>query len=230
MNRKRYVIVVAGASGCGKTALVKKITEKLRGTALFFDNYSHLLERNVLNESSNEDENQINPKQFTLTRMANDLQLLLAGKTIVEPLSGEEIRPRNYIIIEDPHGRERPDIGHLYDYVVLEDTPLEICLARVLMRVFGGKFFMKEQTKEFVLQDKADLIEKLSVFEKHLNGQYWTREKYIQVNSFVRKNADLIIDGLGSLDDIAELVIKKFKNFKTRMYQKRMNFQTINDL
>ncbi|MBN1330152.1 MAG: hypothetical protein JXA54_11820 [Candidatus Heimdallarchaeota archaeon] len=221
MKKKRFVITIAGASGCGKTALVKKIAEKIHGSALFFDNYSHSLERENLDENSDSSEKLFDPKLFTIPRMANDLELLLAGKTITEPLTGEGIRPRNYIIVEDPYGRERQDIGHLYDYVVLEDTPLEICLARVLMRVFGGKYFMKEGTKEFIPRDKADFIEKLEVFEKHLNGQYWSREYYINLNNFVRKNVDLIIDGLGSLEDITELVLKKFKKFKTKTSTKK---------
>jgi len=228
MKGKRYVIAIAGASGCGKTALVRKIAENIRGTALFYDNYSHLLENKPLSEKLENLESQMNPKYYTLPRLAEDLKLLLAGETIIEPLTGEEIRPRKYIIVEDPHGRERQDIGHLYDYVVLEDTPLEICLARVLMRVFGGKYFMKEGTRELVTQEKADLEEKITVFEKHLNGQYWSRENYIIVNNYVRKNADLIIDGLGSLEDIAELVIKKFKKFKTSITTKKMKSESKN--
>ena len=39
-----YIIAVSSVSGGGKTTLVKKIAEFLRGTTLFFDDYASVSE------------------------------------------------------------------------------------------------------------------------------------------------------------------------------------------
>ncbi|MFW9923127.1 MAG: hypothetical protein ACFFDW_07585 [Candidatus Thorarchaeota archaeon] len=199
MKEGNCVIAVAGASGSGKTELVKELAKDLNGAMLFFDDYSHLMEDT--REKNNT--GKIDPSKLRITRMVEDIKELLAGKMIKEPRSSRDIEPRKYIIVEDPYGRERTDIAPYYDYVILLDTPLDICLARVLLRIN----FWKTNNQEPIIDAK----EKLVLFEKHLNGTYWTRDYYIAINEYVRKNADIIIDGMQSIETIAKEVITKIK-------------------
>lgn len=172
MKKKNSALVIAGASGSGKTGIAEKLAKELKGAIMYFDRYSHLLEFTTLNGRKLEEKDGPNPNNFMITDMVNDLKRLKEGKIITEPLSRRKIKPKKYIIIEDPHGRERLDIRPLYDFVILIDTPLEICLARVLLRTFAGKYFMREGTGELISQEEANPKEKISVLEKFILGQY----------------------------------------------------------
>jgi len=211
MKKDCFVIAVAGASGSGKTELVKELARILNGSIMYFDNYSHLMEE-IEEEREEEGENgkeNPNPRKLRISQMTEDLKKLIAGEIIEEPKGGRIVKPAKYIIIEDPHGRERNDIGQYYDYVVLVDTPLELCLVRVLIRMNEGEYIQREKTGELIPQEKADPKEKLLILEKFINGTYWTREHYIAINNYVRKKADLILDGLSSVEEMAKEVKRK---------------------
>jgi len=210
LKNDRFVIVVAGATGSGKTSLVNKIAELLENsTIMYYDNYSHLM----LTIETNDERlnNETNPQAVIIPRMGEDLEKILKGKSIIDPKTKQIIQPKKFVVIEDPYGRARPDIGPNVDYVVLLDTPLEICLARVILRCFRGRMFTREDGSQ-IPQEEADSEEKIALIEKFLFGPYFTREFYLTHLELVRNHAEHILDGVKSIDEMAEEVVRKIHN------------------
>ena len=210
MTKNTFVIAIAGASGSGKSSIVREVAKSLGGAILYYDDYSQFQKWPETNGPNDEI---LNLKEVKLTKLVEDLQLLQNWQNVVNPRNGQEIKAAEYIIIEDPHGRERLDIGKEYDYVVLIDTPLEICLSRVILRAFAEKYFQKPDGT-VVLQEEGDPKEKLVILDNFVFGPYWTRDYYFNVNKIVRKNADLIVDGLGTIEEIAQEIVEKIKTRK----------------
>jgi uridine kinase len=75
------------------------------------------------------------PDQFiSITRLVNDLRSLRDGRTVVSPATDRVIEPAPWIILEEPWGRQRSEISSLIDAVVHIDVPLDISLARRIVR------------------------------------------------------------------------------------------------
>ena len=206
MKEKPFIIAIAGASGSGKTRMVKEVGRLLNGTTLNFDDYSHSME---WPKTIKPEEGVINLRDVKLTNLAEDIKSLLRGEKILDPRN-EEKHPTKFIVVEDPHGRERREFEELYDYIVLIDTPLEICLSRAIIRAFAGEYFAKING-ERVKQEEADPKEKLTVLDNYIFGPYWTRDFYESVNILVRKNCDLIVDGMGTIKEMAHEIVTNIK-------------------
>jgi len=217
VNTNPFVIVIAGASGSGKSSIAQEVAKLLNGAIIYYDDYSHLRE---WPEETGGSEGNRNLTKVKITKMVEDVGALKAGEKIIEPRNKREISPKDYIIIEDPHGKERKDIAKLFDFVVLIDTPLEICLARVILRAFAGKNFTRLNGSQ-VLQEEGDPKEKLMILDNFIFGPYWTREDYIKINNQVRKNVDLIVDGMSSIEKIAQEIIQKISKHRKEMPNKK---------
>jgi len=99
------------------------------------------------------------------------------------------------IVLEEPFGRERAEVADLIDFVVCIDLPLEIALARKLLRMLG--FFLAEQTPD--------------AFTKHLQFFLpWYIESgcelYRAMQQRVLRNCDLIADGMLPPDGLAYVI------------------------
>jgi len=166
-----YVIAVSGPSGAGKSTAVRNLVARLGdATALYFDDYEA---SSIYPDIAQWLANGADPNQFQTPQFSADLRALRAGKSA------------RVIVLEEPFGRERAEIADLIDFVVCIELPLEIALARKLLRMLG--FFLAEQTPD--------------AFAKHL--QFFLpwyiesgRELYRAVQQRVLRNCDLIADGM----------------------------------
>lgn len=164
------VVAISGASGCGKTTIVKKLAARFDCPALYFDDYveQSTYPKNMkswLNDGAN-------LSAIKTPTFINAIQKLLdQGKS-------------DYIFIEEPFGKEREPMRDLVNYVVLLDQPLEICLARVVNRSINNP-----------LADSLTLLPKyLANYQDHF------RDCYLQAVNQVRHNCDLIIEDSLSVD------------------------------
>ncbi len=92
-----------------------------------------------------------------------------------------------YIFVEEPFGRERNSISPLIDCVVVLDTPLDICLARIIKR------HLTCASDDVVLTIKNYL----GKYEDHM------RQIYIATVKQVKNNADFIIHDVASINEVA---------------------------
>lgn len=194
------VIAIAGASGSGKSTLVRAFAQRLKNTeTMYFDDYR--------------------PNYENLTK---DLQNLQRGNHITYPVDNRRIDAGKVIILEEPTGRSRKGMSDKIDFLVYINLPLEVSLARVLLRSIRqsededinafyetiGPQFEPKFTEEKPTKLMHILVWQLEMYlKKH-------RQEYLVDHESNLKDADLVVDGLKSLNqlilEITEKVISRF--------------------
>jgi len=153
-----YIIAVSSVSGGGKTTLVKRTADFLKATALFFDDYAAVSKYPSDIKKWVEDGADVN--EWKTPQFAQDLAALRNGNSILSPIDGVNILPSEFIVIEEPMGRERAEMASLIDFVVVIDTPLEIALTRRLLRDLGPISLedIDKATKEQLIEGAVQII------------------------------------------------------------------------
>ncbi len=177
IHQKPFVFVVNAISGGGKTTVVKELQKRLpRAKALFFD------DRNYDSDSGIDDicqwiEEGADVNRFNLDLLAEDIEKLI-------------IENPDYIILDYPFGYRHNTISPYLKYSIFIDTPLDIALARRILRDY------QHATIQHVFNDLKQYL--LQGRNAYLYGLDETKEK-----------ADVVIDGSKSLDDIVSEIIEK---------------------
>jgi uridine kinase len=183
-----FVVAFAGHSGAGKSTLIEKLSS-LTGNAniLRIDNYDS---SSVL-PSIKWIEDGADPNDFRTPQFFSDILSLKNGNCILHPETNKEIKPAGFLFIEEPFGRGREAINELIDFSVYIDVPLEIALARRLLRM-----------SSLISQGNSEVT-----IEEHLLWYLGAgRNFYIAVERSARKKCDLIVDGTLSTDEIAMVI------------------------
>jgi uridine kinase len=212
-HQTAYVIAIAGTSGAGKTSLVKQVAALLDDAVTFyFDDYSEYPDDIMQWLRDGAD-----LKQWHSPKMVEDLRALKLGKAITPPELAHKhrqaigevsfngvLKPARFIIVDEPFGRERPGMNELVDFVVGLNTPLDIALARKLLRdidyhlagVFSG-----------------DLI----AYIKDILLDYpITRELYLAAGEVAGHHADLAVDGAKPIEELAREVVIKIEEYEKK--------------
>jgi len=170
------VVAISGVSGSGKTSVINRLSEIFSCPSLFFDDHT--------------DEN-IYPKD--MKHWFNNGANVSEIKTPKFVKALHELRAKcnsEFIFVEEPFGRCRNSISLLIDYVVLLDTPMEVCLSRVIMR----------NIKHPNSDSLNSIARYLSMYDDHF------REIYIESTNQVREDSDLIIKEVTSIELTAKLI------------------------
>jgi len=162
MNNTK-VIAVSGASGAGKTTIIKLLAKKFNSPFLLFDDY-------IDNNTYPDDmkgwlQNGVNVSLIKTPRLVRALDELISRDT------------DTYIFLEEPFGKKRDSLSHLIDYVVLLDQPLELCLMRII----------KRHTDHPNSKSLNRIASFLAKYEDYF------RDIYISAVNQVKKDNDLII-------------------------------------
>jgi uridine kinase len=179
MQRTR-VIALSGVSGAGKTSVIKCLAEAFNSPTLLFDDFvgpnTYPLNMKAwLHQGT--DVSQIKSPRFT--KALSELKTQCGSPMI---------------FIEEPFGRERAEIAHLIDYVIMLDMPMEVCLSRVIQR------HLKHSNDPFIT-----LSNYLRKYDDHL------RDVYIRVSNQVRENSDLVVTELEDVVGLASMISKCLK-------------------
>ncbi|NHJ49477.1 MAG: hypothetical protein FK733_16930 [Asgard group archaeon] len=208
MNSKPKVICFSGTIASGKSSLIKEISSLLGETAVIkFDDYEQF------NEFPEDVQQWIkdgaDAALIKNQRMLTDIKKLIARESVVNPLTEEKINPAEYILVEDPVGKLREEFAQLYDFLVFLEIPQDISLARLIKRMI-----IETDMKEESSDDLNKLVNRISKFlDIYIDFQ---RDMYKIVSDKVKLNADLILDGLEALDEIANEVLKKLKTIQSK--------------
>ncbi|MCO7187904.1 MULTISPECIES: hypothetical protein [unclassified Pseudoalteromonas] len=180
--RKTVVVAISGASGCGKTSLVKVLSARFGCPGIFFDDYvdTRSYPRNLRQWHADG----ADVSKIKTPAMNKALELGFAG------------RPE-YVFVEEPFGKARSSIASLIDYVVLLDLPLALCLSRVINR----HFVLRQSDSSNALQDY------LIKYQDHLKEIYADTVSMARRNCdlsitealSVEACADTVVDWLQSL-------------------------------
>jgi uridine kinase len=188
------VVGITSVSGGGKTATTLRLAEVLcDAVAIHFDDY---------------DDTNVHPDDlqhwfadgahydtYETPLFARHLQTLKAGHSICYPIGGTIVGPARYVVADAPLGRAQSDSGKLIDLLVFVDTPLDIAMARRILRDI-------ELADEPLQSVKAELL------------GYETRAKsiYEHFRGRMRADADLIIGGTLGIDLIVERIRSEVKS------------------
>lgn len=170
------VIAVSGASGAGKTTIVKQLADRFNCPFLLFDD--HTDKSTYPQDMKSWLKNGANVSLIQTPRFVTSLENLISNNS------------DRFIFIEEPFGKERDSMSALIDYVILLDPPMELCLARIIKR-------QTEQPKSDSITSISDYLDK---YEDHL------RDIYIAAVKQVSSNVDLILTDVVSVQDTTNYI------------------------
>lgn len=193
-----FVVGFSSPTGGGKTTVVSKVAEVLGDTVVItFDDY---------------DENNIHPTSYQswlaqgadcnawqTPRLAEDLKRLKHNQEITSPVDRKKVLPASYILFDAPLGRAHHETGQYIDLMVYLDTPLDVAMARRILRDFyGGSSSLSGQ--------KATLLR--IELESYLE---FSRAAYLELDKQVKPKSDLILDGTLVPDELAIQIVEAMK-------------------
>ncbi|TLX48030.1 hypothetical protein C1E24_04295 [Pseudoalteromonas phenolica] len=173
--KQAKAIALSGVSGAGKTSVIKRLGEVFDSPTLLFDDFvepnTYPLDMKAwLHQGANV--SQIKSPRFT--KALSELKAQCGSPMI---------------FIEEPFGRERAEIAHLIDYVIMLDMPMEVCLLRVIQRHLK---YSNDPTKS--------LSNYLRKYDDHL------RAVYIAAANQVRQSSDLLITNVATIASIQNTI------------------------
>jgi len=170
----------------GKTTITRELQKQLpNAKALFFDDRDYDVDSGITDIGKwIEDGADVN--LWDLERFAKDIDDL----TIEKP---------DFIVLDYPFGYRHNLIGKYLSCSIFVDTPLDITLARRIVRDYDRKTLVCKWNDE---GDKNDL------FDDMANYSNW-RSSYIFGIKSGKADADFIIDGSLPLNRIVEIICEK---------------------
>lgn len=172
--KRPYVIAINAISGGGKTVLSTAISKTLPSAALYcFDDF---------------DTTNIYPNDFYdwWLRGSDLSEFDCPGmyKVVSAQIEKNEV---TYIILDYPFGRQHERFSKLIDLSIFIDTPLDVALARRILR-----------------GDHADMEGMRRDLEHYLS-----KARVVYIDACQAKNeCDLVLDGMLSLDALIQIVTK----------------------
>jgi uridine kinase/N-acetylglutamate synthase-like GNAT family acetyltransferase len=186
--KKPLVISISGISGSGKTTVANALNDWIANSkVIYFDNIpGNLLGRNYCEWS----ESGADCNEWILTPIIDE----------IERLSSESL---DYIILDYPFGKTHSKVGAYVDFSVWIDIPLDIALARRILRDFT-----RRQTSRRPL--KGNTSEEVSSYLDFFLARH--RDTYFRHIETIRSHVDLIIDGTKRPEDIADEILAHIQN------------------
>ena len=165
------VVAIAGVSGGGKTTIAKHLNEKLPNSkTLFFDDYDFDGPDDIIewvDKGANYDE-------WNLAPLIKDLEALLT-----ETL--------DYIVLDFPFAYKHSKTRKLINFAVFIETPLDIALARRVIRDFTNS------SNEKILIEMENYISK-------------GRRGYLEMINTIKPISNIIVDGTLSVSEIVDKI------------------------
>ena len=184
-----FIIGISAITGGGKTAVTLRLTEVLEdAVALHFDDYD---DTNVHPDdlqrwfAAGADYDAYKTPAFT-----SHLEALKADESIRYPAGNTLLDPKRYIVADAPLGRAHTDSGRFIDLMVYIDTPLDVAMARRVLREIDRE---GHRTADGALEyAKGELSGYLAE----------ARPLYEAFQERMRDTSEVIVDGTLSIDAI----------------------------
>jgi uridine kinase len=189
MDKRAFVVGLAGPPGAGKTTLTVLLRNRNHQVrVVYHDRYQPLTKM---------PEAQVrawfarggDPNEIDHSELVADLQNAIAIE------SGAAHRP--LVLFETPFGRLHRATGALIDFLVWVDTPLDIALARAVLAFtqIAQRESAPNAAREFILWQRQYMVNYPVV-----------RSMYLAQRQRIAPNADLIVDGSYPAEVLAEQI------------------------
>jgi len=170
------VIVISAVSGGGKTTIVKELVNQLPSSkALYFDEY---------------DFDEYPKDYYEWTVSGSDYNLWNISPIVKDVNKIISENAVNYLLIDYPFAYQNNQMSPFIDIAIFIDTPLDIAMARRIMRDFSDK-------------SMEDLKDELSGYV--LKG----RISYLAMLDRIKPDSDIVIDGKLSVDKIVNKILNE---------------------
>jgi len=185
MKTKPLVIAIAAVSGGGKTTITKMLQDKLLNAEfLYFDDCDYDAESGI-DDICEWAEAGADLSLWNLQPLADQINALLSKKQ----------RPIDFIVMDYPFAYKQQQIAKFIDYAIFIDTPLDIALARRILRDFS------QETSDKICADINQYLAR-------------GRKLYLGMLNTTKPDSDLVIDGSLPIDVIVDIIIKKLAELK----------------
>ena len=173
MIKKPYIISVSANAGGGKTTITRELRNKLcSAEAVYFDDYEYDKQPDSICEWV---ENGSDPSSWDLSIFVNTIKDIIDNGSV------------DYIILDYPFGKQDYPVKDFIDMTVFIDTPLDVTLARRIIRDF------KNATVQDILEDLSFYLERSRIcLTKH---------------GLDMMSSDLVVDGTLTINEIVEIII-----------------------
>lgn len=168
------VIAFSGASGSGKTTLINALNKIFDCEVFYFDHH-------VTKETYPDD-------MYAWLEEGANADQIITPDLVNAVLFAIHHTQKPFIFLEEPFGKNRNEISSFINYSIFLNTPLEICLSRVIKR------HMK-QNADSALEEIHDYLARYDLY---------LRDCYQTTNEKVRLNSDLV---LTNIDNVATSVV-----------------------
>lgn len=176
--KKALVIAVSAVSGGGKTSVIKSLNNQLTfSKALYFDDYDFEECPDAFFEWV---QSGCSYNQWNTDVLVKDINFLLNHSNI------------EYILLDYPFAYKNDKVAPYIDYAIFIDTPLDIAMARRILRD--------------TINEQSDLLKNDLTY--YLSKG---RMAYLEMLKTIKPNSDFIIDGTLEIDGIVSEIIKKIK-------------------
>lgn len=183
MLKKPFVISISGISGSGKTTVANTLKERLvSAEIIYFDNFpGDLLSRDYCEWS----ESGADCNEWKLVPITDE----------IERLSSE---PLDYIILDYPFGKAHHVVGEYIDFSVWIDIPLDISLARRILRDFTRRSESRRPLK-------GNIVEEVSSYLDFYLARH--RGTYICHIDTIKPFVELVVNGTKSPEKIVDEIM-----------------------
>jgi uridine kinase len=179
MGKKPMVIAINAVSGGGKTAITNALCRIFENSrALYFDHYEEA-DKNIP-DVAKWIEDGADYDLWHLENMADDIAKILSTNQNIE-----------YIILDYPFGYKQKQLAEFINLSVYIDTPLDIALARRIIR-------------DISTQTRVDEVVNL------LTSYLRSRNTYLY-SQICHKDSDFRVDGNLPIDEIADIIAYKIR-------------------
>ena len=182
--KKPYIISISGISGSGKTTVAHKLKELLPKTEIIcFDDFpGNLLGRDYCEWS----ESGADCNEWNLEPIISEIKRLL-------------LEPFDYIILDYPFGKVHRTIGAYVGLSVWIDIPLDISLARRVIRDFTRRSEVRRPLKGNTAEEVSSYLDFYLI--RH-------RDTYFRHIETIKPSANLVVDGTKSPEEITDIIIR----------------------
>lgn len=144
MNKKTFVIGIAGGSGSGKTTLARNISSHFGEQVALLRHDDYYKDRRELTSAELDNVNYDHPSAFDTSLLTEHLKALIDGKGIDAPVydyeshrrsnSVRHIEPATVILVEGILILESEELSSLFDLKIFVDTDADVRLIRRIRR------------------------------------------------------------------------------------------------
>jgi uridine kinase len=173
MNNKPFVISISAVSGGGKTTIINLLEKKLgNSTSIYFDDYE--FKDDPGDNQFNENLIKYDYNKWELKPLIKDIENVVYNTNYT------------FLLLDYPFSYVNVRLKHFINFSVFIDTPLDVAMARRIIRDYNNKTDIKNEMKTYLK---------------------FGRIGYLDMITQVKPSCDLICDGNDNPENIAGIII-----------------------